>query len=89
MLKSITGRERETIKLSILIVYTNMEKGRNPSILEVSQCSPDIAVEMEQLGYKELSVELHRAFIRTGDSKLLSPGDLAQIEDVKLECVLE
>jgi hypothetical protein len=85
----MTGKERTAVNLSVLITTTNMEKDRNPSILEVKQCAPRIAALMQQLGYEELSAELFRAFLKTGKAKQFDRNNLTHLNDQQLKVLAE
>jgi hypothetical protein len=66
--------ERRYIDLYALLVRCGVELDRTPDIVEVRNLSPEIATEMESLGYMSLSVALFRAFIRKGFLRRISPG---------------
>jgi hypothetical protein len=74
MLERAEPEERRYIDLYALLVRCGVELDRTPDIVEVRTLSPEIAAEMESLGYMNLSVALFRAFIRKGFLRRISQG---------------
>jgi len=76
MSDTLSEKESRGLLLLSLIVETKMVKQKHPSIVDVEQRSPDIAKRMKTLGYEELSPDLLRAFIRSGEVPPLENDDL-------------
>jgi len=74
MLEHAEPEERRYIDLYALLVRCGVELNRTPDIVEVRTLSPEIAAEMESLGYMNLSVALFRAFLRKGFLRRISLG---------------
>ena len=74
MLEHAEPEERRYIDLYALLVRCGVEFNRTPDIVEVRALSPEIATEMESLGYMDFSVNLFRAFLRKGLLKRISGG---------------
>jgi hypothetical protein len=72
-METVTPQEALGIALPALIVSKLLETGKCPDILDVRALSPELADSMQELGYDELTAELMRAFLRTGDVKELDP----------------
>jgi len=62
--------------LPALIAHNLLATGKHPDIVKVRAVSPEIADKMESLGYDELTADLFRAFLRS--------GDLEKVDDERL-----
>lgn len=78
-MKTVDRKQELAILLPALIVHNLLETGNPPDIVEVRAVSPEIADEMEELGYSELSPDLFHAFARTGSVEELDPEQLVNL----------
>jgi hypothetical protein len=76
-METASHQEELGIALPALIVSKLLETGKGPDILDVRAVSPELADSMQELGYDELTADLMRAFLRTGDVKKLDPEKVA------------
>jgi hypothetical protein len=78
-MKTVDKKQELAILLPALIVNNLLETGKPPDIVKVRTVSPEIADEMEELGYSELSADLFHAFVRTGSVEKLDPEQLVDL----------
>lgn len=78
-MKTVERKQELSILLPALIVNNLLETGKPPDIVEVRAVSPEIADEMEELGYSELTPDLFHAFMRTEAVEKLDPDQLVDL----------
>jgi ribosome biogenesis protein Tsr3 len=78
--KKVPADQELGIALPALIISNLVETGEPPDTVAVEAVSPEVAANMRELGYQELTADLLRAFIRSGD---VSPLDQEELVDLR------
>ena len=73
-MKILSDKAQTGLVLSALFIAKSVESSALLGILDVEAVSTELASKMRQLGYKELTPELFRAFRRNGDIEVPVPG---------------
>lgn len=84
-MESATIQQELSIVLPALIVSKMLETGEYPDIVEVRAVSPELADNMKDLGYDELTDDLLQAFLRVGDVKELGTEEVVRFHGSAVE----